>query len=329
MAGISSKALVFGDPGNKYKFGDKELQNKEFSDGSGLETYDFDARMYDPQIGRMWQVDPWVERYERQSPFVAFNNNPIYYADPTGKGGIASVAYDKDGNPYIVVTSTIYVYNDNMSEADRKKYAAKIQSDIMAQWNNPQATDENGNPVSGPADELLGTIGKTGVKVEFNVNVVAVAESELEGLMSGEFDASKNFARLVDGGGSNFDGGYYGQFDINQLNERGSTTAAHEYGHMLGYHVDKGADPQSGPNFAKYDNESHAWKDDPKERYYIMSRSGALNTNEEISKRRVADVEYSRLNNGGGVRLPTHNSKVEIVNPNKPRQYSSTGTVGK
>ncbi len=83
MAGISSKAA--GALTNKYKFGGKELQSKEFSDGSGLESYDFGARMQDPQLGRWWQVDPKSEKYLNYSTYCYTANNPILYVDPNGK----------------------------------------------------------------------------------------------------------------------------------------------------------------------------------------------------------------------------------------------------
>ena len=83
MAGISSKAA--GGIQNKYKFnGGNELQSAEFSDGSGMELYNAIHRMYDPQLGRFWQVDELAEANWEMSPYNFASDNPINFNDPLG-----------------------------------------------------------------------------------------------------------------------------------------------------------------------------------------------------------------------------------------------------
>jgi RHS repeat-associated protein len=53
-------------------------------DQLGLELYDFDARMQDPQIGRWNSIDPLAYERDWLSPYNFVQNNPINRVDPTG-----------------------------------------------------------------------------------------------------------------------------------------------------------------------------------------------------------------------------------------------------
>jgi RHS repeat-associated protein len=74
-------------PGRKWKASDYRYshngQEREDEIYAGAQSAEY--WMYDSRIGRRWEIDPLT--YEWQSPYAAFNNNPIYYADPSGLEG--------------------------------------------------------------------------------------------------------------------------------------------------------------------------------------------------------------------------------------------------
>ncbi|RXK87446.1 RHS repeat-associated core domain-containing protein [Filimonas effusa] len=82
MEGINSKTT--GVINNNYTYNGKELQKSEFSDGSGLQMYDYGVRMYDAQIGRWHATDPLNEQMRRFSPYSYCFNNPVNFVDYEG-----------------------------------------------------------------------------------------------------------------------------------------------------------------------------------------------------------------------------------------------------
>src|SRR5690606_29154611 len=75
-----------------------QYNGKEFEDSFGLNIYEMDLRQYDPAIGRWTVQDPVI--HHEFSPYSAFDNNPAYWADPSGAN---SIQYDWDSGMYNVL----------------------------------------------------------------------------------------------------------------------------------------------------------------------------------------------------------------------------------
>jgi len=144
MAGISDKALKTNYAQNKYRYNGKELQNQEFSDGSGLEEYDYGARFQDPQLGRMWSIDPHADKYQSWTPYNYTFDNPVLMTDPDGRDGEVTYTQGKGTkkDPNVITIKANYYYNKNtLTEKQAKALNASVAEYNGTQTNTGKEKD--------------------------------------------------------------------------------------------------------------------------------------------------------------------------------------------
>ncbi|MDC9722874.1 MAG: DUF6443 domain-containing protein [Urechidicola sp.] len=72
-----NEAIVSTNIAQKFKY-----NGKEFEEALGYNMYEMDMRSYDPSIARWTSIDPVT--HHSMSTYAAFDNNPIFWADPSG-----------------------------------------------------------------------------------------------------------------------------------------------------------------------------------------------------------------------------------------------------
>ena len=68
-----------------YRYGFNGIEkDDEIKSGRG-NSYSTTFRQYDPRLGRWLSLDP--VKHHHYTPYSAFDDNPIYYIDPSGADG--------------------------------------------------------------------------------------------------------------------------------------------------------------------------------------------------------------------------------------------------
>ena len=109
--------MVGRNGGESYRYGLNGMEQDDEVKGRG-NSYSTYFRSYDSRLGKWLSTDPLSVKFPWQSPYAAFDNNPIFYSDPSGSES-ESIHLDKDGNflaEYDDGDDNIYIHDIEASD---------------------------------------------------------------------------------------------------------------------------------------------------------------------------------------------------------------------
>ncbi|TSE02362.1 RHS repeat-associated core domain-containing protein, partial [Aquimarina algiphila] len=185
-------------------------QGKEDEKELGLGFYDYHARMYEPSIGRMMNIDPHADSYYGINPYNYTLNNPVLLIDPDGKDTVISI---QDG--VIRVSTQIYIYGSGANQKEANKIQKTIQN-LFGEHNEFKFTDDDGNEFD--------------VKFETSVDVYDEENTELaEGDNLIEVKNEKGRSEVSEINGDT--GTWYSK---EKMAGKNFAIYPHEFGHLVG-----------------------------------------------------------------------------------------------
>jgi RHS repeat-associated protein len=142
-----------------YSFNGKEKDDEwNVTTGGAL---DFGARIYDARLCGFLSIDHSFAKYPNFSPYSSFNDNPLYFKDPTGESGEASIYLvktkedaDKYGVPIntsIVLVKSNYIFYGDITLAT----ANTVAKDMQDAWNNVDGKGYGSTVVDGKSYNVV------------------------------------------------------------------------------------------------------------------------------------------------------------------------------